>query len=174
MTTSDERGDRIFHGACTFKNLYPNSGCITNTHISSDANNRIASAKVVHRLDLHYGQADGADVVAATKLLRICRGDGLLLGVQVRPTTAPTGGDKAFTVDIQKDADGGGSWSSLLSSVVTVNSSSVDDTKQNGTLIGDPSTDATDALRVVVAVSGSTGSQGQGFVVSVFYEEDPS
>ena len=91
MTQTDLRGVHVFHDSVTFAGpFYPPAESIGNAAIKSDANNRIAAAKVIHRVDLNYGQADGADVVSVTKLLRICRGAGTLLGVEVRPTTAPT------------------------------------------------------------------------------------
>jgi hypothetical protein len=175
MASSDIHGDQVFHGNVSFlQNFYPPAGAINNSHVSSDANNRIAAAKLIHRIDLHYSQADGADVVAATVLLRICRGIATLLGVELRPTTVPAGGDKAYTVDVLKASDGSSSWTSLLTGVITISSADAADTKQAGTLIGTPTTAAGDAIRVVVATSGSTGSQGQGFVLTIYLEEQPS
>ena len=175
MTTSDVRGTHIFHDSVTFAGaLYLPTETIGDEEIKTDANNRIASTKVVHRIDLHYDQVGGTDVVSETKELRICRGEGTLLGVKVRPKTAPTGGDKAFTVDVKKAAEASGSFSTLLDSVVTVDSSSADNTVQDATLISDPTTDAEDCIQIVVTASGSTGSQGQGVQVTLFYEEDPS
>jgi len=171
-TTTDHRGNHIFHGDVSFGgNMYPPDGAVDDDHISSNVNKRISDAKLVHRYALNHGQADGSDVASETKLLHIARGDGELLGFEVRPTTAPTGGDKQYTVDIQKDADADGSWSSLLDAVITVDSSSVDDTLQAATLVADPSFEDGDALRIVITASGSTGSQGQGFVAAAIVKE---
>lgn len=169
---SDIREDRVYHGNVSIGgNFYPPNSFLKNAHVSSDANDRLSDAKLIHRYALNHGQADGADVASETKLLHIARGDGELLGFEVRPTTAPTGGDKQFTVDIQKDADGGGSWSSLLNAVITVDSSSVDDTLQAAVLIATPTYEDGDALRIVITASGSTGSQGQGFVAAAIVKE---
>jgi len=172
---TDIRNPVIFHDAVSIAGqLSLPDGSVDNAAFSAVASGRLATTKQLHRIDFHYDQAPGSDVVTATKLLRIARGAGTVLGIEVRPITAPTGGDRAFTVDLEKAADGSGSWSSLLSSAVTVNSSSTDNTKQSGTLIGNPTVAAGEAIRLSIAASGSTGSQGQGVIVTVWYEEDPS
>lgn len=168
-------GAQIFHGPVTFGDrVYLPAESVDDDHVSSDDAKRISSEKVVHRIDLNYRQADGSDVVSATELLRVLRGAGTLLSAEVRPTTAPTGGDKQFTVDIQKAADGSNSWTSLLDAAEVVDSTSVNHTNQVVTLAADATIDAGDAVRVVVTASGSTGSQGQGFVVSAAVAEEPS
>tara|TARA_R100000808_G_C2129955_1_gene139342 strand:+ start:851 stop:1375 length:525 start_codon:yes stop_codon:yes gene_type:complete len=173
--TTDVRGIQIFHDDVTFGgNVYVQDGQFDNDAISNDANNRIAASKVIHRVDVNHGQADGADVVSETKLLRVARGDGTLSSFRVRVTTAPTGGDKQFTVDLQKAADGSGSWTTMLDSVITMSSADSDDTLETATLVTDPTYDDGDAIRIVVTASGSTGSQGQGFVATAGLEENPS
>jgi len=148
------------------------AGALTNTHISSNAD--IAATKLVHRHAISHGQANGSDVTSETKLLHIAKAAATVQLIEVRPTTVPSGGDKQFTVDIQKATNGSSSWTSLLSAVVTVSTSSTNDTRQVGTLIGSPTLVDDDALRVVITASGTTGTQGQGFVVTVNLDEDPS
>ena len=161
-------------GTVTFSGtVYFPAETVTNTGFSTSSSHRLAASKVIHRVDLEYNQINGTDVVSETRVLRICKGAGTFKGVKVRPTTAPTGGDKAFTVDVQTAADASGSWTSILTAVVTVNSSSANNTLQNGTLNGTPVTIADKAIRIVVTASGSTGSQGQGVAVSIHYEEAP-
>lgn len=161
-------------GTVTFSGtVYMPNESITNSNVSTSSSHRIAASKLVHRVDLEYNQVNGTDVASETRVLRVCKGAGTFKGVKVRPTTAPTGGDKAFTVDVQTAADASGSWTSILTAVVTVNSSSANNTLQNGTLNGTPVTIADKAIRIVVAASGSTGSQGQGVAVSIHYEEAP-
>lgn len=175
MPTQEIRGNWD-HSGGTFAfrdKISPPSGSIKNTHFTSDTSERLAANKQVHRFDLAYGQLDGTNVVSETKLLRIARGAGELKSVEVRPTTAPTGGDLQYTVDIQKAADASSTWTSMLSSVITLDSTSVDDSLQAGSLKtnGDEDTADGNAIRAVVTTSGSTGSQGQGFVVTCEYEE---
>lgn len=174
MATNLE-GTIEFPGTVTFSGtVYMPAGTVNNAAFSSSSANRLDASKVVHRVDMNYWQVNGTDVVDATVVLRVCKGAGTFKGVTVRPYTAPTGGDKAFTVDVKKASDGGNTFASILSSVVTVNSSSANGTLQNATLSGTPTTVAGDAIQVVIDATGSTGSQGQGVCVSIYYEESPS
>jgi len=173
--STDIRGDTIFHDDVSFgAGVFVPAGSFDDDAISSNANKRIQSSKVVQRVDLNYQQADGVDVATASVLLRLCRGAGKLLDFQVRPTTAPTGGDKKYTVDLQKAADASAVYSTLLDAPITVDNTSVNETKQQATLIASPVTAAGDAIKVIVTASGSTGSQGQGVIVTASYEEAPS
>ncbi len=162
------RGDKTFTGTVTFTgstNLP--DGSISDDHVNAGA--AIDADKLQHRHALNYAQADGSDVVTATQLLHVCRAAGMVVDVEARVTTAPTGGDKQFTVDIQKAVDGG-SFSTILSAVLTFGGS--DNTLQTATLSGTPTLADGDALRVVITASGSSGSQGQGVVVTVNIDED--
>ncbi|MGB0889602.1 MAG: hypothetical protein ACPGWS_04900 [Solirubrobacterales bacterium] len=175
MSTTDVRGAHVFHNSVTFVGaVYLPDEAVDDDAFSTNANKRLSASKQVHRFDLSVQQDDGSDVVTDTTFLRICRGAGELKGFEVRPMTAPTGGDKEFTVDIQKASDGSGSWSSLLNAVETVDNTSTDDTLQSATLAATPTTADGDALRIVITASGSTGSQGQGVIVTAHYEEAPS
>lgn len=162
----------MFSGSVTFTgtNFVVPDGSITSAEVAAGTN--IDADKLQHRHAIYYAQADGADVASETKLMHIARTAATVHSVELRPTTAPTGGDKQYTVDVQEEADAGSSWTSLLSSVITVDNTSVDNTKQNGTLIGTPSVADNAAVRVVVTASGSTGSQGQGFVVVINLDEN--
>lgn len=172
MGTTDVRGDQIFHDPVTFAGaVYLPQNAVTGGMISADAANRIPASKVVHRPDCNYSQANGADVASATVVVRVCRGTGQVNQVAVRPTTVPAGGNKQYTVDVQKAADGSGSWTSLLSAPVTVDTTAVANTRKTGTLVASPTVADGDALRVVVTASGSTGTQGQGLVVTIGMEE---
>lgn len=172
---TQHRGPQIFEDNVTFQgNTYFPENSIDARAISDDANHRLAAAKQVHRFDLQYQQADGGDVASATQKLRLARGAGTLVAVEVRPTTAPTGGDKQYTVDVQKASNGSASWSSLLNAALAIDATDANETKAAATLAATPTYAAGDALRIVVTASGSTGSQGQGFVVLIALEEQPS
>lgn len=166
-----------FQGTVTFERLVATqqltmpAGTVGDDQVKAGA--AIDGAKVLHRVPLRYGQADGADVASKTELLHVCRAAGKLVAVDVRVTTAPTGGDKQFTVDVQRASDGSAVWTSLLTGAIAVAAADSDDTKKAGTLITTPTTAAGDALRVVVTASGSTGSQGQGMLVVATYQEAP-
>lgn len=172
MGTTDVRGKQLFHDPVTFAGpVYLPTEAVTNANFSSNANHRLEAEKFIHRPDLHYSQAAGTDVVSETKLLRVCRGDGVLTQVAVRPSAVPAGGDKQYTVDVQKAADGTNVWTSLLNAAVVISSADVAHTRQLGSLIADPSVEDGDTIRIVITASGSTGSQGQGLAVTVGLEE---
>lgn len=131
----------------------------------------IEATKLQHQHALKYAQADGADVVSETEAIHHFRAAGEIVAVEVVPIVAPTGGDKEFTVDVEKGS-AGSAFASILTGAVTVDSTSADRTGQAGTISTTTAADG-DTLRVVVTASGSTGSQGQGVLVVVTVREDP-
>lgn len=145
------------------------SGIINNNSIVAAA--EISASKVVHRHAFIVGLPGGTDVVDTTAYIFLARAAGSIKSLKVRPLVAPTGGDKAFTVDLKRAPDASGTFTTLLSSVVTVNSTSVDQTVQDGTLIATPSIAANDLIQVVIDATGTTGSQGQGVIVEVEIDE---
>ena len=162
------RGDVTVTG-----NFYPPQSSIKNGHISADAADRIASAKVVHQFSVDAELAEQATTVAAVaRLLHIVRGNtATLQGVEVAVVSVPTG-DYAVTVDLQKSS-GGGAFSTVLATAITINSSTSALTPVVGTLSSASLSDG-DILKLVVTVSGTTGMQAKGLLVSVTIAEDPS
>lgn len=133
----------------------------------------IDGSRTVHRHAYTVQQATGSDVVTATTMIHVARAAGTVKSVEVRPITAPTGGDKQFTVDVAKAANASGTWASVLNAAEVVDNTSVDNTLQEATLATTPTFSDGDALRVVVTASGSTGSQGDGVIITVNIDEDP-
>lgn len=165
-------GDTNFAGKVTFLDtvtLYKDS--VTDQHVSPSA--KIQASKLVHRHVLTYVVPDGQAVAAVTRLLHVATAAGKLRRVDVRPTQVPTG-DYSYTVDVQKASDGSGAWSSLLNSPITIDASASADTRKSGTPAASPTFSAADALRLVITTAGTAGTQGQGMVVVVEVEEDPS
>ena len=144
-------------------------GSITNTKVAASAD--IAANKLQHRHAISHSQKDGTDVVSETIMLYIARASGTLARFVVRPRLVPTGGDKQYTVDIQKAVTGSNTWTSLLTAVVTVSSSDTNDVVKGGTLIGSPVYVLNDTIRFVITASGSTGSQGQGVAIEATVDE---
>lgn len=139
-----------------------------------DSSGRRLAEYVEHEHKLQYSTATDATTVAAvTKTLGTIHYTGEVVEVSVFPVTAPTGGDLAFTVDIKKST-GAGAFATILTGVVTVNSSSTSRTVQFATLSGTPALVRGDALQVVIAVSGSTGTQGAGVDVTIRIRENPA
>lgn len=147
--------------------LYLPAGSVGDAHI--DATDPLSTNKVTHQHAATYAQASGAVVADATQLFYIARATGTIAAMKVAIDTAPTGGDKAYTVDLKKST-GGGAFASILSAVVTVNSSSTSLSVVAGTL-STATYAASDIFEIVVDASGSTGTQGYGVCVLVEFEE---
>jgi len=166
-------GESYFNDA-TIKTLRGASLCITNAMVNASA--AIASSKLVNRICPVYKTVDGVNVAATTGdgiPIYVCTkaGGATLIGVHVVCPDAPSGGDLAFTVDIKKADDDPTAATTMLTTPITVNSTVADyepvsDTSPNVTAI-----DNGDVILVVVAVSGSTGTQGQGLLVQLDIDE---
>lgn len=151
---------------------YPN-GCIDNTHVDGSTDGFVDADSLVHRLELTYAQEAGTDVATATQILHIVFGDTATLSdITLYIDTAPTGGNKQYTVDLEYSAAGGTAWASILQEEVTVSSSNSDGQAVTPILADTDFVDG-DQFRVVITASGSTGSQGQGFCLHVFCDEEP-
>jgi hypothetical protein len=170
----EHREEIIFSDACTFASAVDlttddgaadtdATGPVSNLSIAANANKRIGHAKTHQRIDLNGAQPDGQDVASKTQLLLTAAEALTLRAFTLRPTLAPTGGDKQYTVDLQQQPDGGGSWTSLLSAPLTIDNATANDTAIAAALISSPQLAAGAALRLVVTASGTTGNQGQGF-----------
>ena len=131
----------------------------------------VPASKVIHQYAVHYGQAGGTAVVAVTMGLHTSYKDGTLVAVQVTPLVAPTGGDKAFTVDVKK-GNQSSAFASVLAAVITVDNTKADRQVVSGSL-STTALAAGDTLEVVLATSGTTGTQAQGVLVTVTIQENP-
>lgn len=128
--------------------------------------------RLAHRIASDYSQAIASVVASETKVIRSSYATGSVKAFIVSVDTAPTGGDKAFTVDLQKST-GAGAYASVLSAVITINSSSTAKTAYSAT-ISSASYSANDLFKVIVTTSGSTGTQGYGVQATAFFDENPS
>lgn len=131
----------------------------------------LPASKVIHQYAVQYGQAGGSAVVAVTFPVHTFYRDGTLIAVEVTPLVAPTGGDKAFTVDVQK-GNQAGAFATVLSSLVTINNTKADRQVVAGSLSSTAMADG-DTLEVIIAVSGTTGTQGLGVLVTITIQENP-
>lgn len=150
------------------KIYYPKEG-ITDDAVAPLAN--IGAAKLVHQHAVKYAQPNGTNVVAADVLIHTFKSAAEIVHVEVVPTTPPAGGDLAYTVDVQK-GNASTAFASILSAVITVDPADPARTPIPGIITTDDAADG-DTLRVVVALTGTTGTQGQGFLLSVWVREEP-
>jgi hypothetical protein len=167
------QGDLVVTGNLMPGGIQLPSGIVTGNNVSSQAAGRIQAGQVVHQFPVKTAQADGADVVSRTEQLHIALGAGTVIDFSLALTVAPSGGNKLFTVDLQKST-GGGAFASLLTSPITVDTTKTALTRIVGALAATPTYVAGDLLRIVVVASGSTGSQGQGLIARAAVQENPS
>lgn len=176
--SSTHSDPQVFNSTVTFNGTVAFNGSftipdnsVTNSKVIAGA--ELSAAKLQHRHSVRHSQKDSTDVVSETILSHVARAAGTVKRVCVRPRVKPTGGDKQYTVDFQKAANGSNSWTSLLTAVLTLsNTVGTNDTVSEGTLIGSPTYSADDAFRWVITATGTTGSQGQGFVSQAFLDEN--
>lgn len=133
-------------------------------------NNSVPARCVVSRFPATFVVPHGADVVDLTAPFFTFLLPGAIVAITVTPQLAPNGGDKKYTVDIRK-GNAGGAFASILSSVVEIDDAETDRQVVSAVLASTPtSAAALDSLQLVTDASGSTGSQGQGYVVTVWIE----
>lgn len=140
-------------------------GTVTNASVLAGAG--IAATKLEHQFPVRYQTVAGTAVATATHPIHIAHGaTGDLVALRVACTTAPTTSD-TVTVDLQKST-AGGAFASVLTGVVTLNSSSTARVVQSGTISSAPFV-TTDIFQVVVVASGTSC---QGLVVVAVLRED--
>jgi hypothetical protein len=146
------------------------SGVITNAHVAAGA--AIAATKLQHQFPIHLSTAGGTAVTAVTNIVHIARGAGTVVSVEAALATVPTGTgtDKTVTIDVQKST-GGAAFATLLSSTIVLDSGNTDRVAEAGTLAATPTYADGDLIQIVVTVSGSTGTQGTGLIVTAFVQE---
>lgn len=162
--------DAHFDGNLSSKTLTVPVNVIKDAQVASDA--KIGAAKLVHQFHVRHSQKDGTDVVTETMVVFNAKAAGTLVRVAVVPIIAPTGGDKAFTVDVQK-GNQSTAFATVLSPVVTINNTVANREVKTGTITV-AAFAANDTIKVVLTTSGTTGSQGQGVLVQLTVQEDPS
>jgi hypothetical protein len=163
-------GDTVCTGTFTAKRFNPPAGCINDAAVVAGAD--IDADKLEHPYVIHYTQDSGTAIVAGTRLLHTVRGGtARVKQVDVMCTTAPTG-DHTVTVDI-KAGNTSDAFASILGSVVTLDNATVAKTVYEASITS-PDLADDDTIEIVVAVAGSTSSQGQGLLVTVTIYEDPT
>lgn len=165
-------------GNVTCKGLFPEdelgipTGAVSNDGVAGDADMR--ATKMRHQFPVPYSQADGSAIVAATVPIHTVYGSTAeIVAIDVACVDAPSGGDLAFSVDLQKADVVTPAPATVLSAPIAYSSTQTDMEVEPGVVTSSALTDG-DSLLVVVAVSGSTGTQGQGLIVTVWLREKPA
>ena len=160
----------LINGTLTVSGALSLTTGITNSDVGATA--AIAATKLQHQHHISYHQVDGSAVVAAIAPVYTCRGaTATVVGFEVACIDAPSGGDLKFTVDLYKfDADTP-TPATILTGVVDYVNATPDGTVLAGT-IDTAALVVGDSVAVIVAVAGSTGTQGQGMVATITVRED--
>lgn len=149
---------------------------IVNSHVAAGAG--FEASKLQHQHVLTYKQDDGSDIVAAIVPIYIMRGlTGIAIECEVVCIDAPEGGDKHFTVDLQKANEGSPAPTTILDAILDsdtygAGAAEAVDCEVGTAIIDTPALVAEDTLLIAVAVAGATGNQGQGLIVTVTIRED--
>ena len=169
-STNTIDGDLRVTGRLVPATFTPPAGAVDNAAVAASAG--IVATKLQHQYIVTHTQKTGADVATQTEDVHIVHGlTGTVVGVDVACSTAPTGGDKAFTVNVHK-GNQSTAFATILTGNISYSSSQANRQVVSGTLVGSPTLADGDTLRVIVTTSGSTGSQGQGLVVAITLRED--
>lgn len=157
------------------KTLVPSALCVSNSHVAAAAG--IVATKLEHQHSLTYKQDDGTDIAAAIAGLWTCRGaTATIVAIQVVCIDAPSGGDKHFTVDLKKCNEGSPAPATVLTAVIDSDTyggaGEATDAEVGVGAIASAALVAEDTLVIDIALLGSTGTQGQGLIVTVTVRED--
>jgi hypothetical protein len=171
MSTIRDDVDRVMSGTWTFTgtvNLPANT--IDEDDLKAAA--LFPAANLVTRFAKSVDQKTGSDVASETRYVHIAKHAGLVASVEAAIDTAITG-DNTVVIDVQKSS-GGGVFTTILSSTLTINSATAAKTAVAATVNAtEDDYVAGDVFQVIVTAAGS-GTQAQGLNVTVFFEENPT
>lgn len=156
-------------------NIAANSVTLPNGTVDDDAvlaAAGVAATKLEHQHEITFAQANTA-AASETKIVHRAHGaTGEVIAVKAGSIAKCTG-DGSVTVDMVKCNSGG--TTSVLTGVITLNSSSTNYVPSAGTVKADGSEDlvAEDLLKIVLTAStGTAGTVGTGMFASVIVRED--
>lgn len=167
-------GDLRVNGAVTAEYIGLPANTVRNASVAADA--AIEATKIENRHFLHYAQAPGTAIVAATLDLHVVKGGtGQVLSVEGAITGAiATGADREVHIDIQKST-GAAAFATILSDTLDLSIASgpaLRTAYDGGVTIDSGDLVDGDILRVVITVAGAAGAQAQGLIVTIGLKED--
>lgn len=169
MASSKITGNLHVTGQLSCNTFVPPENSIGDDAVS--ASDPLGATKVKHQHKILFTQATGAVVVPEERIVHIAQKAATIVSVEAVLALAPDG-SSSFTIDVKKST-GAGAFSSILTSVVTFNSSSVDRTLQAATLSGTPTLVDGDLLQVVIAEVSEDEDIGEGLAVVITLDENP-
>ena len=159
----------VVGGTLSARNITYPVNQITDAAIKAAAN--IDATKLIHQHAIRYAVAGGTTVAAVSVPVHTFRSAADIVAVEVVPITAPTGGDLAYSVDVQL-GNQSTAFATILTAEIDIDSTVSDREVVSGTLSTVAGADG-DTLQVVIATSGSTGTQGSGCLVTIWVREQP-
>ncbi|HEV7281059.1 MAG TPA: hypothetical protein VGN57_12715 [Pirellulaceae bacterium] len=164
-------GSAHFTGTLTANAITLPDGCVDDDAVAVGA--QIAASKVFHQPPVSRQLFESSTTVAAKdELLSIIYGaTGSIVAFRAACAVAPTD-DHTFTVDLQKSTSGG-AFASVLVDPIEFTVSDTARVAKSGT-VETASLVVGDILKTVVAVTGTTGTQATGLVVTLTHTESPS
>lgn len=156
------QGDVHIVGNLTGATVTPSSSTVTDASVSASA--AISASKIVHQHVRTFGQSGNA--ADETRTIHKAYGAGTVTAVVASCITAAVGSDTC-TVNIKKNG------TTILSSVVTINSSSVAYTGQAGT-VSVPSYSAGDEFTVTFDYTSAGGTAPTGVSATLIVRENPN
>lgn len=161
--------DLHINGTLSARTNVLSDGCVDNDAIIAGQN--ISADKFERKFSLHYQQAPGSAVVAATVDLHIARASGTVVAIEAAITgTIATGADRTVTIDLLKST-GGAAFASILTAALVLDNTNVLRTLEAGTINTGTFIDG-DLLRLTVAVAGAAGNQADGLICTITVREN--
>lgn len=154
--------DAYFGGSLGAKTFLLSAGCVSDSHVAGNA--AIATSKMLHRFRRSY--MVGGTVATVTVPLHFCCGlTGTVLAIAAGLIT-PNVGAATVTVDLKKNG------SSILASVITLNSSSTARSMSTATITSN-TVAQNDFFELVITATAGGGTVGQGLLVQADFDETP-
>ena len=169
MAISTIRSDLQVDGQFTATSVTLPSACVGNAQVKTG--DLIDHNKMEHLFPIQVPIGNsGTDVADVTRIAHIVRKAGSVVAVEVVAETAPTGGDKKFTLDVQKGSQSV-AFATILSAVITYDNTRANKQVVAGTVTV-PTLAAGDQLKIIADASGTTGSQAQNAMAVIWVKED--
>jgi hypothetical protein len=153
MATSRIEGDQYINGVLTPKQFSPPASCITDAAIAAGAG--IDASKVDHQHHPGFSQPNAA-ATSETRAIFVCRGNAGSVEALKVGSIGVAVGNATVTVDLKKNG------TSILTGVVTLNSSNTARVSVSGTLTGSNALVAGDLLEIVIVATIGTGTLPTG------------
>ena len=168
MASSRIDGDMYVNGNLSAGTMTIPASAVTNTAVLATA--QIDASKLMHGIHKSYSQESATEAAAGGHEIHIARAAGTVIAFECGHEVI-AGGDKSATFDLQKST-AGGAFATILSAVVTLNSTTPVRVMVVGTLTAGAALIDGDILKIVVAIAGSTSTYPKGIFCEVVIHEN--